>query len=68
MSGPPRGKASEGYVMATRLFSAAILVFGVVILAVTLVNGGGVASTGVVLGILFVALGGGRLYLALRDR
>ena len=68
MSGPPRGKANEGYVMATRVFSAVIVVFGAAILAVTFSNGGGLASTGTVLGALFVALGVGRLYLALRDR
>jgi hypothetical protein len=55
-------------VMATRVFSVVILAFGLVILGVTLANGGGPASTGFVLGALFVALGGGRLYLALRDR
>ena len=68
MSGPRRGRANEGYVMATRVFSVMIVVFGAAILAVTFANGGGAASTGTVLGVLFVALGVGRLYLALRDR
>lgn len=71
MSGPPDGERSrshQSYVMATRVFSIAILAFGLVIVAVTLANGGGVASTGLVLGLLFTALGAGRLYLALRDR
>jgi hypothetical protein len=54
--------------MATRVFSVAILAFGLVIVTVTLANGGGPASTGFVLGLLFTALGAGRLYLALRDR
>ncbi|MGZ5336266.1 MAG: hypothetical protein ACXWGV_12975 [Solirubrobacterales bacterium] len=54
--------------MATRAFSVTIVAFGIAIVAVTLANGGGPASTGFVLGVLFVALGAGRLYLALRDR
>lgn len=67
-SGGGRSRANEGYAMATRVFSVAIVAFGLIILGVTLANGGGPASTGFVLGVLFVALGGGRLYLALRDR
>lgn len=71
MSPPPgreRSRANQGYVMATRAFSVTIVAFGIAIVAVTLANGGGPASTGFVLGVLFVALGAGRLYLALRDR
>jgi len=68
VSGAKRDRGHESYVMATRLFAATIIAFGLAILVVTLANGGGPASTGVVLGVLFVALGGGRLYLALRDR
>jgi hypothetical protein len=60
------GRASEGYRLATRIFSAAIVAFGIAILAVTLANGGGPLSTGVLLGLLFTALGIGRLYIALR--
>jgi hypothetical protein len=58
----------EVYRGATRLFAAVILGFGVVILAVTLANGGGPLATGFLLGVLFVALGAGRLYLSLRNR
>lgn len=61
-----RGAASEGYQLATRVFSATILGFGVAIVALTLARGGGPASTGLLLGLLFVALGAGRLYLAMR--
>jgi hypothetical protein len=50
----------------TRLFSVIILGFGIAILVVTLAGGGGPLSTGVLLGILFCALGVGRLYLTLR--
>ena len=52
----------------TRLFSVLILGFGIAILVVTLAGGGGPLSTGVLLGILFCALGVGRLYLTLRAR
>jgi hypothetical protein len=51
----------EVYRGVTRLFGAAIVI-------VTLANGGGPLSTGVLLGILFMALGGGRYYLATRGR
>ena len=39
---------------------------GLVVLVVTLANGGGPASVGVLLGIVFVAVGAGRLWLATR--
>lgn len=60
------GRGSEGYVLATRISSVIILGFGIAILAVTLANGGGPLSTGFLLGLLFVGLGGARLYLATR--
>jgi hypothetical protein len=56
------------YRMATRLFAVVILGFGTAIVVVTLVNGGAVDSVGLWLGLLFVALGGARLYLAMRAR
>jgi pilus assembly protein TadC len=52
----------------TRLFSLVIIGFGLAMLIVTLVNGGGPLSIGVLLGVLFTALGAGRLYLSLRAR
>ena len=58
---------SEGYRLATRFFSVVIIGFGLAILAVTLANGGGVTSFGVLIGVVFVAMGCGRLYLAVRD-
>jgi hypothetical protein len=58
----------EVYRGVTRLFSVLILGFGLAIIVVTLVEGGGPLSTGLLIGILFSALGGGRLYLALRGR
>ncbi|MGI8462239.1 MAG: hypothetical protein ACR2OC_11505 [Solirubrobacterales bacterium] len=57
---------SEGYRLATRLFSAVIIGFGITIIVVTLVNGGGPLSFGVLIGVVFLAMGCGRLYLALR--
>jgi hypothetical protein len=57
----------EGYQLATRLFSAIIIGFGVAIVVVTLARGGGAGALGVVFGLLFIALGAGRLYLATRE-
>ena len=58
---------SEGYRLATRLFSAIIIGFGVAIVVVTLARGGGAGAFGVLFGLLFIALGAGRLYLATRE-
>lgn len=57
----------EGYRLATRLFSLIIIGFGVAIVAITLARGGGAGAFGIVFGLLFVALGGARLYLASRE-
>jgi len=52
------------------LFSAraaiVIIGFGIAIVVVTLAHGGSVTSAGIWLGLVFIALGTGRLYLALR--
>jgi hypothetical protein len=45
------------------VLSAAMVVIGVVMLAVTLSNGGGPFAIGTLLGVLFVVAGGGRLWL-----
>ena len=58
---------SEGYRLATRFFSVVIIGFGISIVVVTLANGGGAFSFGILIGVVFVAMGCGRLYLALRD-
>jgi len=50
----------------TKILSSVILGLGLVIVVRTLVAGGGPASVGVLLGLVFVALGGARLYLATR--
>lgn len=57
---------SEGYQLAVRIFSTIIIGFGLAMLVVTITGGGGVGSIGLLFGILFVALGSGRLYLSLR--
>ena len=58
----------ELYRGVTRVFSIVILGFGIAIVIVTLAAGGGIASGGLWLGLLFCALGAARLYLSLRSR
>jgi multisubunit Na+/H+ antiporter MnhB subunit len=53
---------------STRLLSVLLAVVGVAILARTLSAGGGPLSTGVLLGVLFVAAGLGRLHLTREER
>ena len=54
------------YRQAVRGFSLTFVLIGVVVLAVTLANGGGPASVGVLMGVAFVAVGAGRLWIASR--
>ncbi len=56
-----------GYQGAVRAFSLVFVVLGLVMLVVTLANGGGPTSTGFLMGILFVAVGGGRFWIASRN-
>lgn len=56
----------EVYRGATRVFAAIILGFGLTIVAITLANGGGPAASGLWIGVIFTALGAGRLYLSYR--
>jgi hypothetical protein len=63
---PPR--PDEAYLLATRFFSVVVIVFGVVIIVVTLSAGGGPLSFGLLIGLAFLAMGIGRLYLALKGR
>lgn len=46
--------------------SAMMILIGVALVVRTLVAGGGAAATGLVLGVLFIAAGAGRLYLQSR--
>jgi hypothetical protein len=61
-----RPSPDEGYQLAVRIFSVTIIGFGLAILVVTLARGGGLLAVGVLFGLLFIALGSGRLYLSMR--
>ncbi len=54
--------------LATRLLSSLMVIIGFAIIVRTLAEGGGAAATGLLLGALFVAAGGARLYLSREDR
>jgi hypothetical protein len=54
------------YSSSVRVFSLVLLALGVAILLSTLLGGGGPASVGFLLGIAFIAVGGGRLWLSSR--
>jgi hypothetical protein len=47
----------------TRLTSILLVLIGIAIVARTIAEGGGPVALGVILGVLFVAAGAGRLYL-----
>lgn len=64
MTSRPRGE--RVYKGAVRGFSLTFVIVGLVVLAVTLANGGGPASVGVLMGVAFVAVGMGRLWIAAR--
>jgi hypothetical protein len=51
---------------AVRAFSFGFLAIGIAVLVVTLANGGGPASFGVLIGLAFAAVGAGRLWLGSR--
>jgi hypothetical protein len=48
--------------LATRVLSAAMLLIGVAIIERTVAEGGGALAFGMLVGLLFVAAGAGRLY------
>ena len=50
----------------TVLMSAAMVVLGVAMIAITLSRGGGPLAGGLLFGVLFILAGGGRLWLQLR--
>lgn len=58
---------NAAYHGAIRAFSLVFVVVGLLLLIVTLVNGGGPASIGFLMGILFVAVGVGRYWIASRS-
>lgn len=51
---------------ATRTTSAVLLVLGLAMLVSTIARGGGPFALGILLGLLFAAAGGGRLYVSRR--
>jgi hypothetical protein len=51
---------------AVRAFSLAFVAIGLLVLVVTLANGGGPASVGFLMGIAFLAVGVGRLWIGAR--
>jgi hypothetical protein len=51
---------------SVRLFSLVFVALGLLILASTLANGGGPLSVGTLLGVAFLAVGAGRLWIASR--
>ena len=51
---------------SSRALSALLLLIGIAMVAAALARGGGALALGVVLGVLFAALGAARLWLALR--
>jgi len=55
------------YRVAVRAFSAVFIAIGLLVLVVTLANGGGPASVGVVMGVAFLVVGGGRLWIGMRS-
>jgi hypothetical protein len=61
-----RPSPDEGYQLAVQIFSVVIIGFGAAMLVLTLARGGGPLAVGVLFGLLFIALGCGRLYLARR--
>jgi hypothetical protein len=56
----------RAYHGAVRAFSLVFVVVGLVLLVATLAAGGGPASVGVLIGIAFLVVGAGRLYLESR--
>ena len=50
----------------TLVMSVLMIGLGVAMIAVTLANGGGPVAFGIIIGLLFVAAGGGRLWVMSR--
>jgi hypothetical protein len=56
------------YQGSVRAFSFVFIALGAALLIVTLIAGGGALSTGVLLGVLFLAIGAGRLWISRATR
>lgn len=59
-------RPDEVYRGVSRVMAAVILIFGIFIVTLTLARGGGIAATGLWIGLIFSGLGAGRLYLSYR--
>ena len=64
MTEPP--PPSEIYRGVTKTFGVIIACFGAVIVIVTLAHGGNAGAGGLWIGLIFLGLGLGRLYIAMR--
>ena len=62
----PMSPRRQLYRTSTAVMSILMVLIGIAIVVRTLVAGGGVAATGLLLGLLFIAAGGARLYLHFR--
>jgi len=58
--------ADRAYRGAVRAFSLVFVAIGLLVLVVTLANGGGPASVGFLMGAAFLAVGVGRLWIGRR--
>ena len=63
MPRPPPDRVSSLYRSGSIVLSIAIIAIGIAMLVVTAARGGGPLASGIVLGVLFCAVGAGRLYL-----
>jgi hypothetical protein len=59
-------KPRQAHRAATRVLSLAMVAIGAALIVLTLAGGGGPLARGLLLGLLFVALGAGRLYVQAR--
>lgn len=62
----PPGRTAGIHRITTRWLSVILVVIGIALLVRTVAAGGGGLATGVVLGVLFILAGAGRLYLQSR--
>jgi hypothetical protein len=54
-------------VTATRILSVLLMLVGIALVVRTLADGGGPAARGILLGVLFVIAGAGRLWVSTRS-
>lgn len=59
-------RGEGAYKGAIKGFSAIFMAVGLLLIVVTLANGGGPAAIGFLMGIAFVAVGAGRLWISTR--